>query len=98
MAKLTINEGLIWLKALKQRHGELVGLRNDNAHRETRWLGAHADKSVERTPVYDVRALDALVGRVAREIRLLETAIKRTNAATIVEGYEQDDAVLGEVQ
>lgn len=49
MATLTSNEGLIWLKTLKQRHTELTGLRNDNAHRETRWIGAHADKSIERT-------------------------------------------------
>ncbi len=36
--------------------------------------------------------------RVAREIRLLEQAMKATNAKTIVEGYDQDDAVLGELQ
>ena len=97
MATVTINEGLTWLKTLKQRHTELVALRNENAHRETRWLGSHADKSIERVPVYDVKALDTLVAQVAREIRLLETAIKKTNATTVVEGYEQNDAVLGQV-
>jgi hypothetical protein len=34
---------------------------------------------------------------VAREIRLLEQALKTTNAKTPVEAYEQDDAVLGEL-
>ena len=29
---------------------------------------------------------------------LLETAVKRTNASTDIEGYEQDDAALGEVR
>jgi len=29
---------------------------------------------------------------VAREVRLLETAIKKTNATTAVEGYEQDES------
>jgi hypothetical protein len=47
--------------------------------------------------VYDVKALDRLVGRVAREIRLLDQALKATNAKTIVEAYDQDDAVLGEL-
>ena len=47
--------------------------------------------------MYDVKALDKAVTRVAREIRLLEQAMKATNAKTPVEGYEQDDAVLGEL-
>jgi hypothetical protein len=37
------------------------------------------------------------VTRVAREIRLLEQAMKATNAKTVVEAYDQDDAVLGEL-
>jgi hypothetical protein len=35
--------------------------------------------------------------RVAREIRLLDQALKATNAKTMVDGYDQDDAVLGEL-
>ena len=48
--------------------------------------------------MYDVKTFDRAVTRVAREIRLLEQAMKATNAKTIVEGYDQDDAVLGELQ
>jgi len=47
--------------------------------------------------VYDVKVLDRLVTRVAREIRLLEQALKTTNARTTIEVYEQDDAALGEL-
>jgi hypothetical protein len=47
--------------------------------------------------MYDVRALDRAVTRVAREIRLLEQAMKATNAKTVIDGYEQDDAALGEL-
>jgi hypothetical protein len=47
--------------------------------------------------MYDVKVLDRLVTRVAREIRLLEQALKVANAKTAIEGYEQDDAVLGEL-
>jgi hypothetical protein len=47
--------------------------------------------------VYDVKVLDRLVTRVAREIRLLEQALKATNARTTVDAYDQDDAVLGEL-
>ena len=52
---------------------------------------------VIREPVYDVKTLDKLVTRVAREIRLLEQALKATNAKTVIEGYDQDDTALGEL-
>ncbi len=97
MAQITINEGLAWLKALKKRHEELLALRNDNAHRERRFYGASADREIVKEPVYDVKVLDRLVTRVAREIRLLEQSLKSTNARTIIDGYDHDDAVLGEL-
>jgi hypothetical protein len=97
MAQITINEGLAWLKTLKKRHEELLALRNDNAHRERRFYGASADREIVREPVYDVKVLDKLVTRIAREIRLLDQALKATNARTAVERYEQDDSVLGEL-
>ncbi len=97
MAQITINEGLAWLKTLKKRHEELLALRNDNAHRERRFYGASADKEIVKEPIYDVKLLDRLVTRVAREIRLLEQALKTTNAKTAIEAYDQDDAVLGEL-
>jgi hypothetical protein len=97
MPHITINEGLAWLKTLKKRQEELIALRNDNAHRERRFYGSAADKEIVREPVYDVKVLDKLVTRVAREIRLLEQALKATNAKTVVEAYEQDHAVLGEL-
>lgn len=97
MPQITLNEGLAWLKTLKKRHEELLALRNDNAHKERRFYGASADRELVKEPVYDVKALDKTVTRVARDIRLLEQAMKATNAKTVIEGYEQDDAVLGEL-
>ena len=97
MAQITINEGLAWLKTLKKRHEELLALRNDNAHRERRFYGASADKEIVKEPVYDVKVLDRLVTRVAREIRLLEQALKTTNAKTTIDAYNQDDGALGEL-
>lgn len=97
MPQITINEGLAWLKTLKKRHEELIALRNDNAHKERRFYGSSADREIVKEPVYDVKTLDRLVTGVAREIRLLEQALKSTNARTVVEGYSQNDAVLGEL-
>jgi hypothetical protein len=97
MAQITLNEGLAWLKTLKKRHEELIALRDGNAHRERRFFGATADKEIVKEPVYDMKALDKSVTRVAREIRLLEQALKATNAKTVVDDYDQNDAALGEL-
>src|SRR4051812_19834880 len=97
MAELTINEALGWMTTLKERHAELVSLRNTNSRDETRYLGANADKLIERKALYDPKTLDKTVTTLAREIRVLDTAIKRTNATTPVTGYSQDEAVLGEL-
>jgi predicted nucleic acid-binding protein len=48
-------------------------------------------------PSGDVKVLDRLVTPVAREIRLLEQALRATNARRTVDAYDQDDAVLGEL-
>lgn len=98
MAQLTISEGLGWMKTLKERHAELVQLRNENSHTERRFFGANADKQIDKNPVYDVKKLDALITQVAKEMRLLDAALKKTNATVNVVGYEQNDAVLGQVE
>jgi hypothetical protein len=95
---ISINEGLTWLKTLRERHQELVSLRNENSAVLTRRYGVGGDKETEKKPVYDVKALDKLVTRVAREINKLEQAIKVTNATTAITGYEKDEAVLGELE
>lgn len=97
MAEITINEGLTWLKTLRERHTELLQLRNENSAVSRRYIGAHGDKEIVREPTYDVKGLDKLVTRVAREIQTLEQAIKVTNATTPIVAYQKDDAVLGEV-
>jgi len=95
--KLTISEGIGYLKTLSERHNELVTLRNQNSFRETRFFGANADKSREIQPVYDVKKLDALVSNIAREIRKLDMAVKSANAATVL-AYEWDDSILGQIE
>ena len=55
------------------------------------------ERQLVKEPVYDVKVLYKLVTGVAREIRLLDQALKATNAKTVVDRYDQDDAVLGEL-
>jgi hypothetical protein len=95
--QITINEALNWKKTLSQRHEELVGLRNTNSHDELRYIGADANKTIEKKALYDVKSLDKMITAIAREMRLLDNALKATNASTKVKNYNQDDAVLGEL-
>jgi hypothetical protein len=96
--QLTINEALITQKTLRARYSELVGLRDANTVNETRWHGANADKPVEKRVVYDALALDRSISVLARDLRTLDMALKRTNALTLVENYEYDEGVLGELE
>lgn len=98
MAKLTISEALGWKQILAGRYAELVRLRDQNSNNERHYLGGGPqDKTIEKTPTYDVKALDKLITRIAREQRLLDQALKNTNATITVTGYDQDDSVLGEL-
>ena len=96
--KITISEGIGNLKMLRERHAELLALRNKNAEKETRFYGANADKNKEFEPIYDVKKLDALVVKVAIEIRRLDMAIKAANASTELSIYEWDESVLGNIE
>lgn len=97
LAELTINEALVWKQTLKERHDELVGLRNENSHTRTRHYGVGGDKSETTTPTYDVKSLDKMIAKLAAERRKLDQQIKATNAVTKVIGYVADEAVLGEL-
>ena len=95
--KITVSEALTWQKTLKTRHDELIGLRNSNAHRERLYYGANSDKERVTEPLYDPKALDRQIGGLARELRLVDEAIKRSNAQTELANYLRDDAILGEL-
>lgn len=92
---VTISRALSLDKELRARHNELVNLRNDNSRGGFRMVG---EKEVSISPVYDVKALDQLVTRIAKEIRILSDKIKETNAKTVIEGYEEKEDILGEIK
>ena len=95
--KVTISEALGWMKTLRERHAELLSLRNQNASRELRYHPTNSDKDTVKEPVYDIKALDAQVSILAREIRKLDMAIKHANATLHLPDYEMNEEVLGQV-
>ena len=98
MAQVTVSEALGLMKTLQQRHGELKSLRDENAHRERRFMGMGGDKVIEKNPVYDVKKLDRTVNRLALEIRRLDTALKAHNAVATLANYDWNDEVLGAIE
>ena len=96
---MTLSEALGWMKTLKARHGELIALRDMNSKTTTRrgW-GTPEPPAEIIQPTYDVKKLDKRVTLLAREIRILDEAIKRTNATTDIDNYMRDDSVLGELE
>ena len=93
----TISEGINWLKTLQLRHQELVRLRDANS-RNTYTRQVSATEVTETKPDYDVKKLDRRITLLAREIRLCNDALKRTNAVVQLSGYEIRDEVLGELE
>ena len=92
---ISISEGIGWKKTLQERHNELTQLRNENSRNTTRYIGE--SKEINSTPTYDVKALDKMISRLAKEIRMLDEAIKRQNAKTTIESYDRNEDVLGEI-
>lgn len=97
MPTINLSQALAWRKTLVARHAELVQLRNENSAKSRRFYG-NTDREEIREPTYDAKKLDKLITRLATEIRRLDDAVKATNAATEVIGYEQDDSILGELE
>lgn len=95
--KITVSEALTWAKTLKSRYEELVSLRNNNAHRERIYHATNSERDRVTEPLYDPKALDRQIALLAREQRLLDESIKRSNATVELKGYLRDDAVLGEL-
>jgi len=95
--EITLSQGLAWMKTLRERHNELVTLRDRNSAERTRRWGETKEDVIEK-PIYDVKELDRMINRVALEIRRLDDAVKVTNAMTIIKDYKRDDEVLGELK
>ena len=91
----TISEGINWLNTLKQRHAELIRLRDSNAARTS---NNYQGVITTTSPTYDARKLDQRITLLAREIRLCNDSLKRTNASTQMVGFELRDDVLGELE
>lgn len=98
MAKVTISQLLGIQQTVKSRLNDLIHLRDTNASvKETR-CGANADKPIISWPTYNMIGLEKIIGKLYREQRRIDEALKNANATTTVPNYEWNDEVLGEVE
>lgn len=67
---MTVNEALSQLKALKTRHAELIQLR-----RESSSVTSYRNSDEKITPTYDIKAVDALITKIASEMRKLDERV-----------------------
>ena len=94
--QINISQGLSWLKTLKESHKSYERLRDENSHKSTRLFGE--SKEIVTNPTYNVKKLNRVVNELAKEIRNLDDLIKTQNAKTVIEGYEKNESVLGDLE
>jgi len=92
---LTINEALVILNTLRERHKELADLRDTN--RNARVYGIRTDKEYVEQPTYDVKQIDKMMAALSKEIRKIDAAIKQANANTKVD-HVFDETVLDAIE
>jgi len=89
---MTVNEAMVFMKAIRGRLGELSSLRQANSIRETSYFGEN-DKKIKE-PMYDVKALDKKCTELENFLLTVETKIKQSNAVTKIKIEGADVAEL----
>lgn len=87
--KLSVNAAMVLQKALRGRLGELSSLRTTCAAKET----YYGEKNKVIEPLYDVKVLDGRCVAIENALLDMDTAIKGSNAITIIE-VDVDKAAL----
>jgi hypothetical protein len=86
--KLTISEGMVLQRTIGQRRNDLQQMRNANLTRSKSYsyLGDGQPKErVETEPQYDPKVVDAKIVELETFLYLLDSAIKRANAKSVIE-------------
>ncbi|MFA6971409.1 MAG: hypothetical protein WC208_08420 [Gallionella sp.] len=81
MAKMTINEVMVMMKAIRGRLAELSNLRSQSASKET-YYGT-PERVIE--PKYDIKALDKKCVELENWILDADSKVKQSNAVTTIE-------------
>jgi hypothetical protein len=78
--ELTVNELMVLMKKVRERHSALQSIASSVATKETYYSDRSPVKSIE--PQYDLKAMDKRVVELDNFLYLAEAAIKQSNAVT----------------
>ena len=98
---MTISEGMVLQRALRQRMADLQSIRNSNAIRTRRWellsTGAERER-IETEPQYDAKKVDAKIVELESFLFKLDASIKQANAKTEIGIVADLDRLLAPIQ
>lgn len=98
---MTISEGMVLAKTIRERINSLIQLRNLNAvERKTFYLrdtGENKQRE-EVVPKYDPKLLDQRIVALETTLFKIDTAIKRANATTNIGVEFNIDEILAPIQ
>ena len=99
--KITVNEGMVQLKMLRQRYLELRSMRDASLVREeTRLYGLdrERDKTIVKEPQYDAVKLDVQIVELELAIHDIDAKIKASNALTQIDVTRDIKDLLSPIQ
>lgn len=79
--KVTVNQLLSYMKAIRERLSELRSLRSSSQMRTTRFMGE--EKIVEEA-LYDIKVVDKKITELETFLYLADSSIKQSNAITLI--------------
>jgi len=89
MGKITVNEGMVQLKMLKNRYAELRQMRDISLVREENRMynfgDNRGDKETIKEPKYDAVKLDEKIVEIELALHEIDSRIKASNAVTFIE-------------
>lgn len=96
MTNITINEALVYQKAVRERLNELKALRSTVANKESFLYARDNQKVVE--PQYDVKLVDRKVTELEKALMKMDAAIKKSNAIVSIAIDFDADKLLDPIQ
>jgi len=92
---MTINELMVFMKAVRQRIYELSSLRSQIAVKETIYGG---DKTKVIEPQYDIKVVDKKIVELQNFLYKADSKIKQSNATTTITMDVSVDSLLEPLQ
>lgn len=99
--EITVNEGMVQLKMLRQRYSELRSMRDESLVSEhSRFIGLRdqGDREIKKEPKYDAVKLDEAIVEIELAMHEIDSKIKASNAVTRIDVARDIKELLKPIQ